>query len=77
MQANVPHNHFTGEPGVPMTATFLEVETMYGACDRVKDLSASGELAALHNRVNDLRESSSSTYLNIRGRLEKVIETCE
>ena len=66
MQKNVPHNHFTGESGVPMTATLEEVETIYAASSTVKGLSESGELGSLHTKVNDLRESSTNTYYNIR-----------
>jgi hypothetical protein len=77
LQEHVPYNHFTGERGVGLNSTLEEVETLFNANDNVRNLSESGELASLHNRVNDLRDSSTSTYYSIRNRLEKVIETCD
>lgn len=40
-------------------------------------MSESGELNRLHIRVNDLRDSSSSSYNSIRDRLHNVLETCD
>ena len=77
LQEHIPYNHFTGERGVGLNSTLEEAETLYNANDNVRQMSESGELAALHNRVNDLRNSSSETYYSIRNRLHKVLETCD
>lgn len=56
LQEHVPYNHFTGERGVTFNNTIEEIETIFSANDNVRQMSESGELNRLHNRVNDLRD---------------------
>jgi len=73
MDQRIPHNYFTGEQNVPLSATIEEAEVLYGANDSVKTLAASGELKALHDQVHALQNESRATYTNIREKLENII----
>lgn len=77
MNEKIPHNYFTGEAHVPLTATLEEAEVLYGANQQVKDMAASGELKALHEQVTSLHNQSQQTYTNIRERLESIISVIE
>ena len=54
MDDKIPHNYFTGEANVPLTATLEVAEVLYGANTKVRQLAASGELKALHDSVISL-----------------------
>ena len=77
MNEKIPHNYFTGEAHVPLTATLEEAEVLYGASQSVKDMAASGELKALHDKVSGLHTESQSKYTNIRERLESILSVIE
>lgn len=73
----IDQNYFTGESSVPMTATLGEVEVLNSAGDAVKSMAQSGGLADIHSRCDTLKEASESQYINLRDRIENVIQTLQ
>lgn len=73
MSQNIPVNYFTGESNVGLEASLQEAEVMFSANDNFKQMAASGELQALHQRFNSLEETANSEYNSIRDRLNNLI----
>lgn len=46
---------------------------MYGAGDRIRELSSNGQLNSLHERVRNLSEQSETTYNELRDKLNQVV----
>ena len=45
---------------MPFSTTVGEVEVLYNASDKVKEMGESGQLQALHEKVSNLTEAAES-----------------
>lgn len=73
MDKSIPHNYFTGEGTVSMSATLGEAEVMYSANANVKNLASSGSLKDLHNRCSELNETSEQMHKSTKEKLWNII----
>ena len=56
-----------------MDLTLNEAEMLFSANSKVKEMAASGELAALHKRCADVESSIETGYLKVMDQLERVL----
>lgn len=75
VEGNVKQNYFNGEAEVPFSATMGEVEVLYGASDKVKEMGETGELKALHDKVAQTTEAAESQYIETKDRLSNILDS--
>jgi hypothetical protein len=73
----IDQNYFTGESSISMSATLAEVEVLHSAGESVKSLAHSGALGDIHSRCDSLKEASESQYINMRDRIENIIQAIQ
>ena len=69
---NVHNNLLNPNAGVNLQLTNLEAEILFSANDRVKEFAKSGEMANLHNKVDDLYTKIESFMVTIPDSLDRV-----
>lgn len=77
MKKKINQNYFTGEGSVSMSATLSEVEVLNSAGENVKNLAQSGALKDIHERCDSLKEASESQYINMRDKIESIIQAIQ
>lgn len=77
MNKKIDQNYFTGEGSVSMSATLGEVEVLNSASADVKAMAASGDLSSIHGKCDSLKEASESQYINMRDKIESVIQAIQ
>lgn len=77
MNNKISHNYFTGDQTVPLSSTLEEVEVLFAANENVKSMANSGALKELHDRHASLHEQSESQYINLRDKIENILQTVE
>ena len=73
----IDQNYFTGESSVSMSATLSEIEVLHSAGETVKSLAQSGALGDIHNRCDALKEASESQYINMRDKIENIVQAIQ
>ena len=60
-----------------MSATLSEIEVLQSVGENVKQMAQSGALGDIHNRCDGLKEASESQYINMRDKIENIVQAIQ
>jgi len=78
LKEKVPHDYIEGNREITLDLSMKEVERLYNADQKLRDMAETGELQALHARCTELTNSIGSGYIKVFNSLDRTMQAiCE